>query len=259
MRNFYALMTVVGSLAIGYGIGHIVGRRTSLEEANLEAERYIEGHKAVLQKKFEAAIGRSDDDEIVESPLVPKDPEEDPDPPIIRYNDLALATESVTEGKDYTKFAEAQEREKAREENPSPEVYEPLEEEADYDLRDNTVWIDMDNNGHPSYESDIPVWIPVEEFTYDDNPYETVTLEYFKRDRLVTDWKYVPVDNVTELIGDALGILDRGEQGDTDVIFVRNNQLEIDFEVILNEEPIKEAIKERAKLKEEMRNAKRNH
>lgn len=107
-------------------------------------------------------------------------------------------------------------------------------DEADYDEYEDLI----KSAGYVQYQKDKmeekeeedemidPYVIIPEEF--DENGYETVTLYYFE-DGVVTDVSYEVIDNVDELIGE--DSLNHFGEYEKDTVFVRNDNLETDFEI----------------------------
>lgn len=66
--------------------------------------------------------------------------------------------------------------------------------------------------------------------------YDKVTLTYFKRHRVIIDEEEDVIDDVPSVVGWKNLNQFGGESGDPNVVFIRNRQLNIDYEVVLDEE-----------------------
>lgn len=89
-----------------------------------------------------------------------------------------------------------------------------------------------------SNENRMPYVITREQYAYDEDGqyYSKITVNYYPRDRVVLDDDEEPIENVASFIG--WRNLSRFGDGsdDPDVVFVRNDKLETDFEVIKEED-----------------------
>lgn len=73
--------------------------------------------------------------------------------------------------------------------------------------------------------------------------YETIDLTYYHKNDIVTDDNDEPVENVNDVIGyDSLAHF--GEYED-DSVFVRNDRLKVDYEILLDERDYEDVIKHR--------------
>lgn len=89
-----------------------------------------------------------------------------------------------------------------------------------------------------SYEQHPPFVISREEFAYGENTdeYDKLTLSYFPRDRVLLDDDDEVMENIVQLVGWKNLNQFGGESGDPDVVFVRNEKLMTDFEIVKNDE-----------------------
>lgn len=90
--------------------------------------------------------------------------------------------------------------------------------------------------------ADIPYVITIDEFMEDDPEIEKVTVTYFDGDGNLADTQDKIIPEVEEIIGsDALtkfGLYSK----DKNIVYVRNERIKIDFEVVLDERSYTEAI-----------------
>jgi len=109
--------------------------------------------------------------------------------------------------------------------NPEP-VYNEIDEN---DITDNTKL-------EPHQIPDEPTVISVDEFVTNVEEYDQITLTYYAKDHVVVDENFEPMNEYVDAIGpDALNHF--GESGCEDnLLYVRNDKLEICYEVIKLEE-----------------------
>lgn len=104
------------------------------------------------------------------------------------------------------------------------EKYENVVKESGYLGREND-----EEGGSEPMENKAPFVIPPEEFG--ENDYETVSLTYYA-DGVLTDEYGDIIENVDHIVGvDSLNHF--GEYED-DSVFVRNNELELDYEILMD-------------------------
>lgn len=91
-------------------------------------------------------------------------------------------------------------------------------------------------------EGAVEPWvIALDEFTNDMRFYDKITIYYYNVDDVLTNEEEEPLTNAFELIGDALlSFGDRSE--DPDIVYVRNERLSTDYEVIRLNKSYQEAI-----------------
>jgi hypothetical protein len=77
--------------------------------------------------------------------------------------------------------------------------------------------------------------ITLKEFADEQEDYEKVTLTWYKEDNALLDQRNIPIRDVDGTIGTEFHKWFGYESGSDFVVYVRNNGLEHDFEVVLNE------------------------
>lgn len=78
--------------------------------------------------------------------------------------------------------------------------------------------------------------------------YTSITLFYFPEDGILTDENEEPVDNVNDLVGDAL---DRFMESEDDSIYIRNDIKRCDYEILKDYRTFKEAKKHHPPMDDE--------
>ena len=69
------------------------------------------------------------------------------------------------------------------------------------------------------------------EFEHGDNDYSQNTLTYFEGDDVLVDERDKPIHNKSNVIGDAGNLRFGDQSNDPNVVYIRNEHLEVDFEV----------------------------
>lgn len=105
-----------------------------------------------------------------------------------------------------------------------------VEEHNVFDAADEDP--DMPEDIMPDRDPDRPYIITADEYMEGELDYEQTTLSYFKEDGVLVDAREIPVENTDMVIGDdnltKFGLGSR----DKNVLYVRNEKIETDFELI---------------------------
>lgn len=251
MKSFYIFGAVLGGALIGYAIGHENARRSVLRDQAERIEREIQEARDIFDEKLKALETET------EPEVAPQEPKETRTNPV-------MSSESRVTFEHYEKFAKAKEKEAKRleelkkpydgpvEDADGSEVYEDYEDEDD-DEFDLGLYHPDNEPDQDSYERPEPFLITVDDFMAPVKRYEEISLQYFKEDGVVMDSGMMPVPKPEEFVGDFLKVFDNNLQGDTDVLFIRNNRMQVDVELIVEEdETLNEALtrwKNRAAMK----------
>lgn len=235
-RRLRYLGAAVGFLTVGFAVGHEYARRSVLKTQAELIEREVSVVRDIYFEKLKADKEESDEVDVEEEVVVEEGERSNP----------AMSSQSVVSSyKDYSKFAEARKAEEERQ----ARLKEPGEDLPDAD--DSEVYEDFDDSDedydtgtyHPDnisddsdYVTQEPFQLSVDEFMEPLKRYEEVSLQYFREDKIVVDTSMVPVPNPEEFVGEFLKVFDEHKEGDTDVIFIRNNRLSTDIELIVEDE-----------------------
>lgn len=101
--------------------------------------------------------------------------------------------------------------------------------------------IDLETNNGPikNVKKDEPHFLIVSPEFYRESEYESITLTYYA-DKILADEDFVVIHNPSEVIGDeALNAFGRYED---DCVYVRDNKLHIDYEIILDTRKYSEVV-----------------
>lgn len=114
-----------------------------------------------------------------------------------------------------------------------PPLMEPMG-----DPMQDPEWVESVKNR----DTDEPYVISVDEFTLERNEYDKVTLGYYREDDTLVDENDIPVDDIEQVIGAAsLGQFGKFS-GDKNIVYVRNERVGIDYEVMFDERSYQEVI-----------------
>jgi hypothetical protein len=95
----------------------------------------------------------------------------------------------------------------------------------------------------PSFQSDgKPYVIPFEEFGDSPPGYQQITVTYYAGDGVLADDQDQPIRDISRTVGPLNPLSFGGVSKDPHIRYVRNQRLEIDFEIILNARSYAEAV-----------------
>lgn len=96
--------------------------------------------------------------------------------------------------------------------------------------------------GEKDVSKDQPYVISVEEFMDGGEEYDKLTILYFNKDDTLVDERDQVIDDVEGVVGpDALDSFGKGSD-DANIVYVRNNSLSVDFEVVYDPRSYKEVV-----------------
>lgn len=87
-----------------------------------------------------------------------------------------------------------------------------------------------------------PYVIPVEEFFQDKEDYAKLTITYFEKDDTLVDERNSPIPDVDGTVGARFHEQFGYKSSDANIVYIRNNRLEADFEVVLDKSSFTETI-----------------
>lgn len=220
---------IAGALILGAGIGAAVAYKLAEKRLGDKFDRELDEqiaatrewrHRIAKEGEFESpesAVKALVPDEVVdvvrqyqgrEKPVPYNDPSKivtDPRPPVEVVVEQAEVTQNV--------FVEAEKNSRN-----DPKDWDFNAEVADRELNPDT-----------------PYAISFEEFNENSPTHEQTTLMYYTLDDTLVDAKDMPIDNVEYTIGeDNLTRFGHGS-GDPNVVYVRNEKIDMDFEVVKSE------------------------
>lgn len=107
-----------------------------------------------------------------------------------------------------------------------------------HNIFDETAWVDKKFDYDvevPRRTNEAPYIITKEEFFNNESEYEQASLTYFENDDVLIDAQDMPVDDTDRIVGDDhLTMFGYGAE-EPDVLYVRNDKMEMEFEIARNE------------------------
>lgn len=233
-----------GSLVVGAVAGYFASNRVlkaKYEAIANEEIREARARYAMMHKKDEfetpekavKALIPEDDGSIVVKEAVEADP------------DRVYVGEVAAVGKALVDYGAASANNVATEEqvmSTIQSIFDSSDPTWDYDVEI------QDRDGRDVYV------ISREEFTQSDAGYDSVTCAYFAKDGILVDSEDEPVEDEEERVGNALTRFGQGS-GNPSIVYVRNNILELDLEIVKNEDSYSEAVFGYSEPEEELRHS----
>lgn len=233
------------SCAVGAVIAHILTKQhmTALYEGLIEEE--VDKAKAFYSKRNEEAA--QDTNEESEE-LSEEDPEEvDDEGDRVNYNKITasygakhIRTESVLRPNDGESMEEFEQRLIDEAKAQVKEVLEETEGSDDETDEEDVVvhrnifqthgQSDDNELDRSNRDSRYPYIISREEFEENENEYNQNTLTYYEADNTLVDERDQPIQPINTVVGDR-NLKFGHASGDMNIVYVRNENLEVDFEV----------------------------
>lgn len=211
--NTQAIGLGIAGLGVGIAIGFFFGRRWNREKIRAEAfkqsEAEVEKIREFYQSQVKVVEAKPSLEEVVE--------EKGYSPPVVVERPLRppvpVQEAPVLPRRDFTPGGIAKRHvEREKDKNEGWDYGEELQRRAN---------------------TDGPYIIHQDEFAQKEEGYEQVTFTYYAVDAVLTDEDESPIENPDETVGlENLGNFGHGAD-DFHVVYVRNDRLEIDYEVCL--------------------------
>jgi hypothetical protein len=115
------------------------------------------------------------------------------------------------------------------------------EEETDVDEPESVEEVEYTEEVEER-NTDLPYIISVEEFMLDRPNYDKNTVTYFDVDDVLCDEREQVIPDVENMVGNEAFTKFGEKSGDTKVVYVRNEKLEMDFEIILDTRSYSEVV-----------------
>lgn len=234
---------IAGALVVGLGVGGFIAYRVAVKRTSLRYEDILE-EEILAAKEFYKRTNKAGEFETPESAakaLVPNevveamtsyqgrdakvpynDPDKvkDPRPPVQGNVQRNVFTESVSDPRDWDYNAEVA----VREENP-----------------------------------DVPYVVSFDEFHENPDGNEQATLAYYAADDTLCDERDAPIDNTDYTVGDDNLTRFGHGSGDNKVVYIRNDKLSMDFEVVRSEGSFAKEVLNLDPPDETLRHSSRRH
>lgn len=218
--------------ALGLGVGTIVGWAITADIYEKKWKEERAGYDYLLKNKTDHIWALQDRLEAINNAILNKHapPEENAEGPLEEEPEVEQPTLEFEESNEIPE-GETVETTKSNLQSLIEMYTADPEAQAEFAEVTSTVVSQESNNSQPFV-------ISREQYAYDDEGqyYSKITLKYYPRDRVVLDDEEEPIDNIPGYIGWRNLSRFGDESGDPEVVFVRNRNLETDFEIIKEEE-----------------------
>ena len=162
-----------------------------------------------------------------------------------------IADEEITSMKDYYERRYTENTEGEPDKNPDAEE----EDDSEYFVYENmageysTESTDEEKGGSEIAEEKAPYVIAPGEFG--DGEHELETLIYFEKDKKLTDDGYTPIGKPESIVGPDFASHFGDYEYDQDTVYVRNNRLKTDYEILRDERNYDDVVKQNPDLTDE--------
>lgn len=221
---------LAGVAVIAAGIGAFVGYKIASKRVTAVYEDEIMPKQLAMAQSFQRRLAKTDEFDTVESAAQALIPDQVVDAvriysgqEKIAYNNIPLSKETA-ESAPEPETPTVAEQEEIVSTAVDRNVFSPANDPRDWDYKAEVV-IREEN-------PDKPYVISVEEHGENPDDHDQVTLTYYEKDDTLVDERSQPIDNVDKIVGD--DNLERFGHGseDLNVVYVRNDAREMDFEII---------------------------
>lgn len=164
-----------------------------------------------------------------------------------------IADEEIASMEDFYKRRYAEPTEESKDENPD----EDEEDDSEYFVYEDQVSqyitttesTEDEKGGSEIAEEEVPRVIAPGEFG--DGDYELETLLYFEKDKILTDDGYTPIGNPESIVGPDYASHFGDYEYDQDSVYVRNDRLKTDYEILRDERKYDDVVKQNPDLTDE--------
>lgn len=162
-----------------------------------------------------------------------------------------IADEEIASMKDYYERRYTENTEEAKDKNPDTEE----EDDSEYFVYENmageysTESTEDEKGGSEIAEEEAPYVIAPGEFG--DGEHELETLIYFEKNKKLTDDGYTPIGKPETIVGPDFASHFGDYEYDQDTVYVRNNRLKTDYEILRDERDYYDVVKQNPNLTDE--------
>lgn len=229
-----ALPVGIISLGIGGAVGYFLTKKYLEEEYSRKADEEIASTREFLRKKYRGGKSEeksSDKPEEDEGQLdiseetqrdLPKDPRESKNAQVA-YNKVIDKTSYYSDSDEIDSDVSSDEEEEDSEED---------EREEEFKVKENVPAYEVDKNDPDRLE---PFLIDEEDWWINEKEHSQSSLVYYINDDILIDETSQVIYDQGDIVGDTIGIFDKNR--DLYVIYVRNNRIHADIEVIAETDP----------------------
>lgn len=232
-ENIIRASLVVGGAAVGGGAGYFLAKKHLRDYYQAQAEEQVAQVKEHYDRRYKEGAFATPAG-AVEALVVAED-----EPVKAKPNPRAIV-EDILGREGYVGQAKVE----VTDDGLTVEVEKP--DNASNIFTKSPTELDLDEDGVPwdlglpERQSDEPYIIHVDEFM--SSTYDQVTLTYFVADDTLVDEREHMVDDIDGLVGqNHLGMFGRGSKDDN-IVYIRNEVIMTDFEVIQSESSYAEAV-----------------
>lgn len=219
---------VVGGIVVGLSVGFFIAKKRLEAKYRKQADEEIDEIREIYREKTRKLEG-----------AVKVDPKGEKEP---LKEVLEKAGYTEDEGLGYTEAEQAAINEaklRAGEDDIVHNIFRSGDEIRTTSHLEGWDW-DVENQIREEAEGDVPYVLHRDEYNSNESGYDQISLTYFEGDDVLCDDHDTPVDDQDAMVG--LGNLAKfgHGSGDPKVVFVRNNELELEIEIVHSDDKFSE-------------------
>lgn len=211
----------VGGFIIGAGIGFIVGRKFTEKELSHQYDKMLEQETAGMKEFYSI---KTENKQVFETP-------EEAVAALIPDKEMAEDPRVKSQKVQYNKIVK--------------ENYEPSEGDLVEDGGNESCEIDAtvhQNVFQEARDPKVPYIITQDEFMANETGYEQATLTYYATGGVVTDDRDDKFEDSDTILGDGFAANFGKDSSDENVVHVRNESLQMEFELVRSDLSYEEAV-----------------
>lgn len=232
-ENIIRASIAVGGIAVGGGAGYFLAKKHLRDYYQSQAEEQVAQVKEHYDRRYKEGAFATPAGAVEALKIGGDEPVKEKINPRTLVEDILGREGYVTRGTvEVTEDGLTVEVDKP---DNASNIFTKMNEELDLD-EDGVPW----DLGLPERQADEPYIIHVDEFM--SSEFDQITLTYFTADDTLVDEREHIVDDVEGLVGQShMGMFGRGSK-DENIIYIRNEVIRTDFEVIHSESSYAEAV-----------------
>jgi len=237
---------IVGVAVVAASTGAYLGYRYGVKKAGLRFDERLEGELVAMEDHYKrlAKVPPYDTIESAAKEVLPPETQA-----VLETYQGGDGTEMVVELQGPLQISEQRRQERAAE--AAERLRKGARPEVAEEVRTNVF---ANNSNLPTWDAayeltlraelpdGYPYVITAEEYNSNESDYNQEQLTYFAGDDTLVDSKDIPVDNAEQLVGDDnLERFGHGS-GDSNIVYIRNDNLSIDMEVVRSDFSFSKAV-----------------